>query len=1120
MNRPLLGHLQSCVAAAALDNLFRMGINLALMAVAVASLGQGPEAERQSQHDNLLTMLVFNLPFILLAATAGSMGDRWPKHQIMRWARVADLGCIALSVTGMILQDRVLLILGMASFAVVSAVFAPVKLAVMPELTTAANLARANGWLAGLTVVAILLGTVLAGVHAPWGAAGIAVVATVLAVMGLHGAWSVGVLPARAPATPIAAPWRLDRPLAALRSAPGLWGPALGLAGFWSLGALAAVVLPLIAQFTYGLSPAVTPLVMLALALGMIAGSLLAPRLMHPAFPAGLPIFGALVAGGALVLAALDAVGHGPLPIFIALLVISGIGAGLWEVPVTVLLQERAPVDRRNAVMGAVTILASLGSVLVTLMAMALTSPWAQVSSVGLLGGVGAVTVAIAVILAWHYRIHLAGWFIGAVVRSLWNLHVEGMEHLPKTGGCLVVCNHLSYADGLAVFARLPRPGRFLIYRSFTRIPVLGPCLLAAGAIPVAAEDPRKALVASIEAAVAALKAGEVVLIFPEGKLTRSGTMDRFKSGLERIASRAGVPIIPAHLHGLYGTWMSRSERRDLPRLFRRVEFRLGAPLPSTATAAEARAAVVDLDAEAAIARGQRTTETLASRALALGRRHPLATAVRDQGGTLPLWKALAVARALLPHLNLAADESRVGVLLPPGRAGTLVNLALALDGRTAVNLNHTAGDAQVARMADIAGLKTVISAGLYLRKIGEPTVPGRLVRVEEILPRLGTLPVLLAAVRHLLLPTAWNHRSTPDHVAAIVFSSGSTGDPKGVQLTHRQVLANCRAVIEALNLMPFTDVLLSPLPLFHSFGLVPGMWLGLTKGLTIVAHPDPTDAKAIGELAAAGKATFTISTATFVRGWMRRIEPEQFKTLRFAVVGAEKCPPDLKVAFRERYGSELLEGYGCTELAPTVAVNLLTIRRDGEVEERHREGSVGRPLPGLAVVTIDPESHAVLPRGSEGLIVIRSPSRMLGYLGRDDLTAKAFVAGGYNTGDIGRVDEDGFIFITGRLARFAKIGGEMIPLDRIEGVLQAHAVTVNEDCEIAVAAVPDEGRGERLVVLTVGFTGPVDALLASLDACPPLWRPKARDVRAVEAIPKLGTGKRDLAGLKRLAGG
>ena len=990
----------------------------------------------------------------------------------------------------------------------------------MPELTSAGNLSRANGWLAGLTVVAILVGTVLGGVYGVAGAWGIAAVAMVLALAGLHGAWSVGELPAQAPDTPIAAPWRLDQPLSALRSASGLWSPALALAGFWSLGALAAVVLPLIAQFTYGLSAEVTPLLMLALAVGMIVGSLVAPRFMHPAFPAGLPIVGALVAGGALALAGLHAAGHGPLWAFIVLLVIGGIGAGLWEVPVTVLLQERAPEARRNAVMGAVTILASIGSVGITLAAMVLTSDAFHVSSVALLGGVGAITVVLALAIAWHFRVQLAGWFLGALVRSIWDLRVEGLDNLPKTGGCLVVCNHLSYADGLAVFARLPRPGRFLVYRRFTTMPVLGPCLLAAGAIPVAAEDARKALLASIDAAIAALKAGEVVLIFPEGKLTRSGTMDKFKGGLERIASRAGVPIVPAHLHGLFGTWMSRAERRDLPRLFRRVEFRLGEPLPSSATAADARAAVVNLEVQATCARAQRTGETLACRALALARRHPMATAVRDTGGALPLWKALAVARALLPHLGLAEDERRVGVLLPPGRAGTLVNLALALDGRTAVNLNHTAGDAQVARMAEIAGLKTVISAGLYLRKIGDPAVPGRLVKAEEVLPRLGTVPVLLAALRNVVLPSAWNQRARPDDVAAIVFSSGSTGDPKGVQLTHRQILANCRAVAEGLDLQPFTDVLLSPLPLFHSFGLVPGMWLGLTKGLTILAHPDPTDAKAIGELAAAGKATFTISTATFVRGWMRRIEPDQFKSLRFAVVGAEKCPPDLKVAFRERYGAELLEGYGCTELAPTVAVNLLTIRRDGEVEERNREGSVGRPLPGMGVVTIDPESQAELPRGTEGLLVIRSPSRMLGYLGRDDLTAKAFVAGGYNTGDIGRVDEDGYIFITGRLARFAKIGGEMVPLDRVEGVIQAHAVTISPECEIALAAVPDEGRGERLVLLTVGWTGTTDQLLASLDTSPALWRPKPRDIRAVDAIPKLGTGKRDLAGLKRLAGG
>jgi acyl-[acyl-carrier-protein]-phospholipid O-acyltransferase/long-chain-fatty-acid--[acyl-carrier-protein] ligase len=260
--------------------------------------------------------------------------------------------------------------------------------------------------------------------------------------------------------------------------------------------------------------------------------------------------------------------------------------------------------------------------------------------------------------------------------------------------------------------------------------------------------------------------------------------------------------------------------------------------------------------------------------------------------------------------------------------------------------------------------------------------------------------------------------------------------------------------------------------------------------------------------------ATLIISAPTFVRTWLRRIERHQLKSLRLVVVGAERCPDELRTAFQERFGIALLEGYGCTELAPTVAVNLPTVVRDGITEQRSRDGSVGRALPGLHVFAVDIATHAVLPPGGEGLLVVRSPARMRGYLGRPDLTAEVFIHGGYNTGDVGHVDVDGFIHITGRLARFAKIGGEMVPLDHVQAAL----MQVAGDRDVVVSAVPDAVRGERVVVMHTGVAGGTDALLKALEGQPVLWRPKPKDVREVASIPKLGTGKLDLGLIKQQA--
>jgi len=514
---------------------------------------------------------------------------------------------------------------------------------------------------------------------------------------------------------------------------------------------------------------------------------------------------------------------------------------------------------------------------------------------------------------------------------------------------------------------------------------------------------------------------------------------------------------------------------------------------------------------EEAKARADADTRTLGAAFLRNVKKSPRKAAVVDFRGTMSRLKLAGAALALIPLLDLDDDEENVGVLLPPGQAGTLANLALALDGRTAVNLNFTAGQAQIDRMCRLADVRTVISAGLYLERIGSIALPGRVLLAEDLVAKLSKLSVIRQMLRVMWSPPERIDQARPMQVACIIYSSGSTGEPRGVQLTHQQLIASCDAVMMHLELRPGKDVLASPLPLFHSFGLVPGMWMCLVEGFTIAGQADPRDGAALGKLCDEAGATILISTPSFVRAYMRRIEPEQLHALRFGVVGAEKCPAELRKAFKDKYDAELLEGYGATELAPVVSVN-----------EEHdvRDGSVGRPVPGVEVFTMDPDSQEILSSGDEGLLVVRSAARMLGYLDRPDLTEEAFVHGGYNTGDVGRIDEDGYIYITGRLARFAKIGGEMVPLDNVESALQDYLDQVCPEarCELAVAAVSDGRKGERLVVLHTGMPCAPEALVGSMVDFPALFKPKVSDFHEVEAIPVLGTGKRDLGQLRELA--
>ncbi len=1143
--RSFLGHLLACAAGAGIDNVVRQVVNVALALAAIKTLGQGPAAATAGEDWAQWAVMLFILPFILLAPTAGSLGDRLPKHRIVRWARLVDLPVCALAVWGFAVHDVTIMLGAVCLLGVTSAFFAPVKLAIIPELVPPERLAQANAQLNAVTVAAILGGAGLAAATDPAVATWIArttestlsahTIATLILAglctlvcgIGIIGAFLIPRLPAQDPQAPIAGPWALRRQIGSLGSAPGLWAPALSLAGFWALGTVASVGLVAVAQKVYLLDMAGISLLLLMLVGGVAVGSLAAPRVMAKPYPAGLPVAGALLAGLGFLAAGWLAWHHLHVPLalrpegwltFGLLLSVTGIGAGLWEVPLVVLMQERAPAARRNLILSGTSALTCVGVLLAG----------AAMLGLGALGwdnsrkfmAVGGLVATLALVAGIHYRTQMVGWLLISTVRRIFTLRVTDAHHVPATGGCLVICNHQSYADGFILAASLPRRCRALVYGRYWKWPVVGGLLRAGNCISVMGDGPRAALVGAIDAAVAAAQAGDCVLIFPEGKLSRSGSIDSFKAGMERIAKRAGVPVIPAHLDGVYGTWMARMPkalrgRGWLPRLGRPVTVRFGTALPAGTTAAEARQEVLRLGNLQACARAAVDHRSLDAAFLGIARRQPLAMAVQDQGGALPYWKLGAVARALIPRMGLPADEPRVGVMLPPGRAGAVVNLALAMAGRTAVNLNHTTGPVQVERMCTIAGVRTVISSKLYLRRIGEPVLPGRVLHAEDLLPGLSTLTVLGHALRHLLLPIRWQQGSSPDAVAAVVFSSGSTGDPKGVELTHRQILANCTAVAEGLRVIGGQDVLLNPLPLFHSFGLVPGTWLGLTQGISTANHPDPNDAKAIGDLFQAAKATFLISTPTFVRGYLRRIEPAQFASMRFAVVGAERCPAELRAQFRERYGADLLEGYGCTELGPVVSISLPTVEHGGEKEVRQRDGSVGRPLPGIMVRAIDPETRADLPPGSDGLLVVLSSARMRGYLGRDDLTTKALIGEGYSTGDIGKVDADGFVFITGRLARFAKIAGEMVPLDSVEAALQLAA---GEDTELAVAAVPDPARGERLVVMHTGPAAEWNDVIERCTALPALWRPKASSFIAVADIPKLGTGKRDLAALKRLA--
>ena len=505
----------------------------------------------------------------------------------------------------------------------------------------------------------------------------------------------------------------------------------------------------------------------------------------------------------------------------------------------------------------------------------------------------------------------------------------------------------------------------------------------------------------------------------------------------------------------------------------------------------------------------------------------------RDLTGGKLLVGALLFKRLLDKHV-LAADESNVGVLLPPSVAGAVINAGLALGKRVAVNLNYTLTEEQVNDCIKQAGIKHVLTSKAFLEK--KPyKLDAEVVLVENLRPKATKLDTAICAFWGFLTPVALLERRlgltsiSPDDLLTIIFTSGSTGEPKGVMLSHGNVGANVTAIEELIHLRP-DETMLGVLPFFHAFGYTVTLWWPLCLTTRGVYHVNPLDARTIGELCERFRATVMVVTPTFLRAYLKRCEPQQLATLEIIISGAEKLPSDLTEAFQTKFGVTPCEGYGATELSPVVSCNIPDSRTRDPKQKGTKAGTVGRALPGVLARVVDPESGQVLPTGSEGRLMIGGPTVMRGYLHQPEKTAGVVRDGWYDTGDIASLDGDGFITIAGRLSRFSKIGGEMVPHLLIEeGLLrvcagqnqaeQAQADTADGPL-LAVTAVPDERRGERIVVLHRPLPLPVDALLKQFAATgvPNLWLPDRGSFVQVEAIPVLGSGKLDLKLVREMA--
>lgn len=739
---------------------------------------------------------------------------------------------------------------------------------------------------------------------------------------------------------------------------------------------------------------------------------------------------------------------------------------------------------------------------------------------------------------------HLSGGFLETVVRLLgaflarcvYRVRTRGLEHLPRTGGALLLPNHVTWVDAIVLQLACPRRLRFLVYEPIYRRPLLKPFLRLLGCIPITPGRAKGALAA----AAAALRAGEVICIYPEGELTRTGTLLRLKKGYLHLAREADVPVVPVWLDQLWGSIFSYEGGRYFSKLPRHwpypVTVAFGAALtPETADPATVRERMLGLGADCYEARpalrGHLAEACLRGLKNGQGK---VAVVDGNDGSQLTRGTLLAAGIALARFLRTGPtrDERRVAVVLPPGKGAMLANLAIVLAGKVPVNLNFTAGRPALESALRRAEIRTVLSARLVQKKLESfPwAAVERTLNLEEVLPPLKR-NVALWRVAVALLP--WRVLSAVlgiprrgDHEEGVLlFTSGTGGDPKGVVLSHRNVLANVSQFRLMVNFDRDRDSFMASLPFFHSFGCTVTLWFPLIEGVRIVTYPSPLDVGKNAELIQKHRCTIHLATPTFLRAYLRKATREQLASLRLVIVGAEKLSPGTAKAFEEKFGHPVLEGYGLTETAPVVAVNLHDVPAGSlpgggrTYQPGHRPGSVGKMTPGMAARVTDPDTNVPRPLTETGMLWLRGPNVFEGYFGEPELTAKVKTADGwFRTGDLGRVDEDGFLFIEGRVSRFSKIAGEMVPHESVETKIQeALGLPTDGERAVVVVGVPDEAKGEALVLLST-----VDVDLAALrprlaaDGVPNLWVPKT--VRRVESLPVLGTGKLDLGGCRRLA--
>ena len=1096
------------------------------------------------------------IPFLLLFSVSGFISDKYDKKDVLVYGALSSFSLSIFMIIAYALSSFYMAMIGLLLLAVQSAIYSPAKFGMIVHLYEKDNLGKGNSFVQAISMISIL------------------------ATMGVFSFWFESIYTSSAYETILSKEILLNKflPLTLYIAVIGfvemlasflvlkkldtqyiensktfdykaffqgqllkkntksifdsrvIYLSIFALSVFWGISQGLLAVFPAYAkEYLHITNVFIINGVLASSGIGIAIGSYLYSKMSKNYIETGTIPFAAIGMAVMIYVSTLAQTSWGLMASFLFF----GISGGLFVVPLNALIQFNAKQKALGTILAGNNWFQSLFMVLILLLTTIVSMN--HLDTLNTIYLILLITVVGAFYTIVKLPQSMVFFFVKFIVGMRYKLEVFGLKNIPSSKGVLLLGNHVSWLDWAVIQMSMPRDIKFVMDKTIYNKWYLKWFLKFFHVIPIAPTSSKE----SIRKIAQELDNGSVVVLFPEGSITYNGHLGEFKKGFELILrqTKEEIPVVTFYIRGLWESMFSRANKKYIDAYrTNTVSVSFSEPFSKEkATADFVKRRVMNLTIEAwqeHIKNLESLPCEIVNRLKEVGNH----TIVADTTGVeLSGYKFLTAAQLFKKKLDKRVEGQNIGLLLPTTAAGTFVNCAVLMMGKTAVNLNYTAEVESLCKSVKSAHIKSLVTSKKFIKKLEEKGMNLSalldqldVIYLEDIKSNISKIQGVLTFLNMKLLPIflikKFFVKKVPlEATALIMFSSGSEGTPKGIELSHMNILGNTQQFATLLNVHE-DDCIVGSLPLFHAFGICVTTFYPLLEGVKMVAHPDPTDGYEIGKLIQKHNATMLFGTSTFYRLYTmnKKLEPSMLNSLRFIIAGAEKLSSKVRDDFQQKFGKDILEGYGVTETSPVASCNLPNEEMyDGNIQKAHKVGSVGMPIPGTAIKIVDPQTYEELAIGSEGMVLIGGVQVMKGYLHDDEKTQSVLkIIDGkswYVTGDKGMLDEDGFLTIVDRYSRFAKLGGEMISLGAIESKLST--LIENEEIEYVTTSLKDDKKGERIILLISGIneeqlTELKNRVIKSFENR--LMIPSSYKI--VQEIPKLGSGKKDYNKAKQLA--